>query len=843
MRSNCKEAVQAVAQRLGRKPLTEAQFSAIDDRIASTMKRLASTEEGWSGMSADERVGLAAETAMKDIADEAARKVANAQLQIVKTAATEQRIKDQLASFGNISQSEALVRDMENADRGITGLRQEGYSRLIELMDAVKSGEGASAGRRVSMFLFDAENPQMTKDLAHEIMGQAEGKTGNKVAQEGAKAWLQVIEQFRSRFNSAGGDIGKLEYGYVPTPHSSARVRGDGSAVAKEKWVDFTTGKIDRGQFLNESGARMSDAEVRQVFGEIWETIRSEGLYKQEPGGFKGSGARANGRGDHRVIHFKDADAYLEYLNEYGRGSMLDAMNSHIGGMARDITLLERYGPNPEAQMRLQFDLAARADGGKLQRVGFGVGVFKTSPEGMWRTLNGTASKPANDMAAIGFQHIRNIQALKLAGTFLKAFPDFATFLVSTNYNRLSYLEAFKNLGRVAKNEEARRWASMHGLMADSASREMNRFSGDNIRQTWSGRIANSQMKLTLLNHWTDWLTQAFGLTKMGAMGRLASKDWGELNQWDRIHLERSGVTEGDWSVARTAELEERNGIPMLTPDAIIATGHQDGYQIANKILGIIRDESDNAVIKPDLITRTASTWNGTQAGTGLGEFARAVMMFKSFPIAMITRHWRRMLDAPKVTDGSAPVLANRTAYMGALLLTSTLLGALSTQASQIARGNNPIDMFGPHALKFWLQAFMTGGGAGFYGDLITRDTTSDQGKFDGIGSLMGPVIGDIASIYAITKGNSDKKLKGEKTHAAAEGLKFMREHTPYVNIWYAKAAIDHAGMHAVQESLSPGYLSKMKARAKKEWGDGYWWEPGTGLPDRGPDIGKAVGK
>jgi hypothetical protein len=31
--------------------------------------------------------------------------------------------------------------------------------RLMDLIDAVKSGEGATAGRRFAMFLFDADNP------------------------------------------------------------------------------------------------------------------------------------------------------------------------------------------------------------------------------------------------------------------------------------------------------------------------------------------------------------------------------------------------------------------------------------------------------------------------------------------------------------------------------------------------------------------------------------------------------------------------------------------------------------------------------------------------------------
>ena len=51
-----------------------------------------------------------------------------------------------------------------------------------------------------------------------EVFGNGSGATGNKLAQDGAKAWLKTIEQLRQRFNAAGGDVGSLDYGYLPQP-------------------------------------------------------------------------------------------------------------------------------------------------------------------------------------------------------------------------------------------------------------------------------------------------------------------------------------------------------------------------------------------------------------------------------------------------------------------------------------------------------------------------------------------------------------------------------------------------------------------------------------------------
>lgn len=842
MKQVCIDSVQAAAKAMGRaRPLTAAQLADIDSRLGRTLRQLASTDPDWQAKSTDQRYLEAATRAMEDVKAEAARKLENAQRQAIKTVATQNRLESILEQHPKLSHAEVLGRDMTNIDNTMSGLKVRTMTSLIDLIDAVKNRDGTSFGRRAMMFLFDAEKPGMTHDLVREIYANADGHTGNDIAKIGAKAWISVMDGLRRRFNAAGGDVGKLDYGWVPIGHDFRKVRSTNNEAAATRWVSKVSGLVDRSRYVDETGKQLSDTSLASMLRGVWETIKSDGMNKQEPGQFKGSGARANHGSEARVLHFRDGDAYLSYMSAYGKGGMYDLMTQHVGKMARDITLLENYGPNPNAQMRLQFDLAQRGDGGEAKRFGFGVGMLRVDAEGVWRTLNGEASSPKSEMGAAFFQHVRNVQSLKLAGTFLKMFPDLGTYFLTTGFNKLGYWNAIANLGR-SGTSAGREFAAMHGLMADSALRELNRFMGENIGKGWSARLSNSQMKLTLGETWTNWLDRAFGLTKMGALGRMAGTDWSAMDQFDRALMVRAGITESDWGVVRAATLDKMNDVPMLTPDSIVATGHPEAQQVADKILGFIRNQTADAVIKPDLFTRAAQTWNGTQAGTGLGEIARAVMQFKSFPIAMITRHWRLAMEAPKVTDGSAPALANPLLYLAGLGTSVTILGAISNQATAIASGKDPIDMTGPHALKAWLAAFATGGAGGFYADLLTRDSSQDRSAQDPIGKALGPSASDAANIIQLTKGNIDDRLAGKKTHAAAEALQLVRQHTPYVNMWYAKAAIDHAGMQSLQENLSPGYLSKMRKAAQKDWGERYWWAPGSGGPQRPPNLGAAVG-
>jgi hypothetical protein len=806
--------------------LTNAEIKGIDDRLNATMRRMARTDPAWQSYPSDARVTIAAQQAMADMKAEAARKVENAQRQVLKTLETQQRIGDLKQNMGT-NQSRALVEDLNNSSIYIDGIKKQYSSGLMDLVEASSSTQGAGAGRKVLQFLFDADNPGMTRDLVNEIFSNGAGTSGNKLAQAGAKAWLQTIETMRVRFNGAGGDVGKLDYGYLPQPHDSARVRQAGA----DTWVQKTLGLIDRKQYLNEDGSRMTDTQITDLLRGAWETLATDGMNKQEPGAFKGTGAKANRGSEIRVLHFKDGQAYLDYNSAYGAGNMYDAMIGHIGGLSRNIGLVERMGPNPNQQFRLQLDLAERADGG-VQR------SFGNLPTAYWDIINGnTGAAESARLAAIG-QHIRNVQTFgKLAGAVISSITDLSTMMVTTGFNKLSYWDLLKNT-MTAGGADAKEFANMHGMIAESMIADLNRWQGENIANNWSGRLANSTMKLSLMNAWTDTMRRGFSLTMMAGMGKLSKTDWGNLTEWDRSHLTRKGITEADWEVIRGAQLTDYRGQGMLTPEAIAASGHPDAAQVVSKVLGFITDESEYAVMNPDLATRAIQTWGGQQAGTGVGELARLTMQFKSFPIAMISRHWRRILDSKPTLDGS-PAMANKSAYTAALLVTGTALGAIAFQTKQVVQGKDPVDMTTP---KFWTRALAQGGGAGFLGDIILGDTTQDRGQLDSVGRLLaGPSFGSLADLYELTKGNADEAIAGKDTHMGAEALRFTRSHSPYINLWYGRAAFDHMLIHSLQENLSPGYLDRQKTKAMKDWEQEYFWAPGQAAPDRGPDM-SAIG-
>ena len=838
MNPNC---IAAVSKAAGR-AMTASEIRKIDEQMDSAMRSLARQDpQGWQAKSMDTRVTEAAQFAMTGIKEEAARKAANAQRQVLKTLETQQRIADLKANLKS-GQIRALVEDLNNTHLYNDAIKKQYTSGLMDLIDAATSTQGASTGRKVLQFLFDAENPGMTRDLVAEIFAMGKGGSKNPIAQQGAKAWLDTIEGMRTRFNDAGGDVGKLDYGYLPQPHDSARIREAGRKLldraptpdeARAQWAKDTFPLIDRKQYLRPDGKMMDDGEVMALLRGAWETLATDGLNKQTPGQFKGPGAKANSGSESRVLHFKDGESYLAYNAQYGMGSMYDAMIGHIGGMARNIGLVERMGPNPNNQFRLQLDLAERADG-KLER------TFGNKPQAYWDIISGnTGAADSARLAEVGM-HIRNIQTFgKLAGAVISSITDLSTMMVTTGYNKLSYWELLKNT-MTAGGKDAKEFANAHGMIAESMISDLNRWQGENIANNWSGRLANSTMKLSLMNAWTDTVRRGFSMTMMSGLGKLSKTEWGKLTEFDRAHLGRKGITEADWNVVNQADLTDYRGMKMLTPESIAASGHPESNQVIAKVLGFITDESEYAVMNPDVATRAIQTWGGQQAGTGVGELARATMQFKSFPIAMISRHWRRILESRPSLDGS-PALANKAAYAAALAITGTALGAIAFQTKQVVQGKDPIDMTTP---KFWTRAFAQGGGAGFLGDIVLGDTTQDRSPLDSLGRLtLGPSFGSAADIWELTKGNYDEAMAGKDTHAGAEALRFAKGHTPFTNLWYSKAALDHLLLHSIQENLSPGYLDRQKSKAQKDWEQDFWWSPGETTPDRAPDVSAIGGK
>lgn len=842
MHADCIKKVLAAAK--GR--MTDAKIRAIDDAIEGKMRDLARQDPAaWQAKPKEQRITEAAQAAMKDLQAASARKEYLGTLQALKTAETNQRIATaKTTSASGLTDSQALIRDIENSNDYVHAVRDEAVAGLKDMIDAAENRSGTGLLRNLAMRIWDVENPQMTVDVVREVFNGADGHTGNKAAQAGARAWLDTIENLRLRFNAAGGDVGKIGYGYLSQMHDAAKI----IAVTADEWAARVLPLLDRRQYVKADGSLMTNPEMLKMLTGVHETLGSNGLNKVEPGQYKGSGKRANAGSDRRVLHFKDGDAWIDYMRDFGEGSLYDAMIGHVSTMARNIGLVERYGPNPETNFRLQADLAQRADGvGTMANRAKG-----NTPEAYWSILSGKTGSPENATIAKVMQDARNVQtAAKLGGAVISAISDVGTIAHTLHFDRLPYFAMLKNIGRNLSKDH-REFLQAHGIIAESLSSTLNRWTGDILTHSLSGRVSNSVMKLSFMNAWTDGLRTAFSATMMQGFAKKVGTTWAKLDDWDRYLMTRKGITEQDWNVITKAKPTERDGVQYLTRDSIMATGEDGATQTATKWMAFVSDEAQFAVVNPDMATRAIVTGGGMPAGTVRGEAMRTFMQFKSFPLAMMTRHWARIFDTPQGLDGApagfgaqskAGATTNRIAVLAGLNVTLMLFGAIALQNKAILTGKDPYDMTEP---KFWTRALTQGGGLGYVGDMIFKDPTEQRGSNmeQTAGSVLGPSAGAVAGLVGdLALTNAWEAAKGKDTNAAAEALRWTNSQFPYVGLWQTRGAWEHWFVHNAQEAVNPGYLMRMQRRAKNDWNQDYYWKPGEAVPRRAPDMGRAIGE
>ncbi|MFX5634251.1 hypothetical protein ABTE18_20535, partial [Acinetobacter baumannii] len=85
----------------------------------------------------------------------------------------------------------------------------------------------------------------------------------------------------------------------------------------------------------------------------------------------------------------------------------------------------------------------------------------------------------------------------------------------------------------------------------------------------------------------------------MGGLAKMSKTDWGKLSEYDRWRMTSKGITEDDWAVIRQAQLTTHRGSEFLTPEAIRASGSPEADRVVAKVLGLITDESEYAVLNP----------------------------------------------------------------------------------------------------------------------------------------------------------------------------------------------------------------------------------------------------
>jgi hypothetical protein len=656
--------------------------------------------------------------------------------------------------------------------------------------------------------------------------------SGMKEAQDTAKILTKYQEIARVMQNDSGAWIGQVPGYIVRQSHDMWRIRKAGY----ESWRDTILPKLDERVF---DGVDDREAHLKR----IW-TGLSTGEHYRERGsedwlvGFKGPGNLAKRASQERSLHFKSADDWYAYNEQFGSNSMLEAVIFGLRKAAGNTALMRTWGTNPEAAFtadlsQLLQNAGRKGDAKQTDRLkGW---LLKSEMD----QVTGAANIPGNVSAAQIGGGVRSVLGMaKLGFATLGSIPDIAVRASALRHQGVGLLEGYgnglKDFVRGRGNVEERAIADHIGVGMDGfLGGVMSRFSAtDNV----PGRLAKLQnrfFRYNLLSWWTDGKATGAGLIMAHNLARNVSKGFDGLDEGLRVSLTRYGITAKEWDVLRKVDLKAVGDTPYLTPDMVQLLPDEAIRPLAKSespaalrraredleigLRSFYSEEVATAVTMGGARERAIASW-GTKPGTPVGEAVRFIMQFKLYPITYATRHISR-----EINRGGVPGVAH-------LILATTAMGYLSQSAKEIAKGREPRD---PSDWKTWAAAMQQGGGLGIYGDFLF----GEYNRFGGgaLETLMGPGVGTASDILRAFGEFKDGFADGKPVEGAKKtGAALFRvgvNNVPFVNLFYTKAALDYLVLYQISEALSPGYLRRMERRLEKENGQKFILPPSSAIP------------
>lgn len=844
MKDQCKS---AVATALGKAKLSQQEATDIENRIKDAMKSLAKKDiQNWRNLSDADKLTEAGKQVAIDIQEQLKRKhkIAAqdiltqsknlAQLDHPKLSASEV-VDRMVAAHGDMSG----VQSLDSKARAIASIYR---GDLVDFYTNIKGGLGVFTD----------------KDLVQKIVRERfNDSTGDVLAKQISDKMGEVFEGMRQRFNRSGGDIGKLDDWGLPQTHNLEKI----AVAGKQAWVDKAEGLIDTSKYVHEDGSYYSQQEIRELLEYSFDTLSSNGANKTEIGrqSFGGNSKVTSRHSESRVLHFKDADAWMEYQSEYGGMQFVDLVEAHISGLSKDIALAENLGSNPKGSMKILMDAAEKKDW--LNGLNADTtGKSRKRAQMMFDEFMGQNTPQSQILANLGLAYRSINVASMLGGTTLSSITDQAMVAKTASVHNIGYWKTFGELIKHLNpaNKEDRKLAHSLGLATQEMLGSIARWADDGLTSVHgkseaiarsSSSLATQVLRVSGLNALTAASKVGFTKILMDKYGTLTrTKDWNDLDALDRELLQGTGLSERAWEVMRLADpVVDRNGNQLMSArsiyeipdDQLTKFGNPKKVkdEIASQFQAHLLDEQGMAVIEAGLRERTMLQIG--QKGTIGGEIWRSMTQFKSFPTAFLMRHGSRAMSLDKGIS--------KAAYLASLFAMTTALGGLVWQLKEIAAGNDPQTMWDSDdpqkAINFFTRSAVQGGGLSFIGDILVAGQDATGRGLDSF--MVGPFGNDVKTVAGLTVGNFTQYYQDKDTNAANEAFKALKNKTPAQNLWYTKAATNRMIFDEMQDMIAPGYREKLLRKAEQKYDRTRWlgdfdWGEGFEEVDT-PDIGKTI--
>lgn len=675
-----------------------------------------------------------------------------------------------------------LVRDLKDEGGTVSieamaqGINASAQARLADMAEAIRP-------RRLGF----RRQRELMADVADELHGS---KTGNAAAGKFAADTAQLFEDLRTRFNRAGGSIMRRGDWGLPHSHNPGKM----SRVTEAQYVERVIPLLNRDKHRTARGRRMSDEQIADLLRATYRSIITEGAV--DPSHVK---AVANRHLEHRELHFKGGKAYREYAEAFGEDNFWKVITDTVERRSREIALIERLGPNP-----------AKAVQGLAENIDAPAGMLIRT-EAIYKNLAGF-DRPDRPAWAERASTARTVlSSAQLGSAMISSISDVGTAAINAAFNGMGWTRMLSRLGSLS-GEEGRVFASRMGASIDYALDNVGiaqRFD-DASGGTWAQQIANGVFRASGLSAWTNLMRRAHFMEFSFVLADHQRYAFDAMPGRFRKMLESYGIDADDWRLVRAAASRQRNGEKFLEVTSI------PDEAVMTKIMGIMYQEQDLAVLMPDSRTRAALN-RGLEEDTVGGIAARAFTQYKQFPTAMAINNLYRYMSSKRID------MTSRLGYTASLLVAATLLGGIAAQLKEISKGRKPREL----DEKFLTAAFLQGGGAGIFGDFIF----GNQNRYGQPlwATALGPTGGAIHDVGDVAMDAVGTLSEGR----GADPTPLLR-YVPGQSLWPTRLVFERYVTDTFGKLAYKDYERKQQReiRRRRTQGHEYYWEPGELAPE-----------
>lgn len=664
---------------------------------------------------------------------------------------------------------------------------------------------------------------------------------------EAAKIISKWQESARVDENRAGAWVGKVPGYIVRQSHDILKIR----AAGYESWRNAILPRLDDVTF---DGITDREQFLKNVYDGLASGVHLSADKPDWMNGFKGSQNTAKRASQERVLHFKDGVSWHEYNQQFGTGSLREALFGGLNNAARTTGMMRVLGTNPQNMFKYLSDTISedlRGSASPAAQADFASKVKRLNRTTMPQ-IDGSLNIPGSVGMANASAGIRGwLRMSQLGGAVISSFNDVPISATEMRYQGQNFMQAVLGAmkGRFTRynSAEQKEILSSIGVYSDAMTQEIiRRISGDDTLTGKMGRAQQLFFKYNLMNFWTESGRNSNAMMITNWLAKNADHTYSQLPEDLRRVLDIHGIGDAEWNIYRNMDMADSEGRKFMTssgirgvPDEVIASYVEGkGMKVTERsvadardtlegqLRGYVLDRLNIAMSEPGERTQ-AFMKMGTIPGTVAGEAIRFAGQYKSFTASFMQNVLGREVFGRGYTpaglgESKTASLTNalfrngKGAFMGAanLFVWATLFGYVSMQTKLMLKGQTPR----PPDAKTFMAAAAQGGGLGILGDFMFGEV--NRMGAGPVTSLMGPAASNADSIITLlqqtTRGDAD----------LGDWYRTSLDNTPFLNVFWLRTAMNGLILNRIQDALDPGSLERYQRRVEREQGNTFMLPP-----------------